>query len=411
MLPAMENYKNQLSIFKFNISSMILWVIVIGCQTTDVTIGPLKIWEILILLLSFVLFRKIDKKVLYLFFVFTIIFIVSIVVSYYSRDHFDDYGGLKSKYLISVARYFELLLCCAVVSIMTFFRCKKINFYFLMRDFLFKNSLFCYFVLVLYFLDFLFDSGIVSYGMSHRLKGFYVEGGPFGLYVATLFLLSLFFNKNKWPTFFFFFMVIFCQSKAGYVMMAFSILLHFVLSVKQVKSFIEPRNFIKFSFFCCLSLFVVLSAVYFFANNYIEDASNISSIIDGRKNDKSLVMGRIAGSFIGYEIIKENTLLGVGLGNYSLVRNNEYYRQFFPAVDDWDLTGLGGVYNLFIENGVLGVSLFLLWFFMVFKFKNKDALFPVLFLCPFLLGAQLYMIYPWVYCSFYMIWCADENNF
>lgn len=387
-----------------------MWFVVIGCQTTDITLGPLKIWEVLTLILSVFLLRYVSKKILYLLFFFSFIFFITIIISYYSNDYFDDFGGLKSKYYISIARFVELLLCCSVTSIIYgFYNKSGLSFEFVVNEFIRKNVIFCFVILTLYFLDFVIGTQIVSYGESYRLRGFYVEGGPLGLYLSTLFLLSLFFCKKRKLAFLFFIMVIFCQSKAGYVMLALSLSLYLVLRTKKLNGFIEPRNKIRFFFFFSFCLLFTLNVIYVFANNYINDISNISSIVDERVDDKSLVMGRIAGSFIGYEIIKENPIFGVGLGNYSLVRNNKHYRQFFPSVDDWDLTGLGGVYNLLIENGFFGVFVFFVWFFYFFKLKGSGFLFAVLFVLPFLLGAQLYMIYPWVYCSFYLIWCKNES--
>lgn len=399
-----------LSKIKISLSSFMMWFVVIGCQTTDITVGPLKVWEVLTLVASMFFLRRVNRKVLYLFFVFVFIFLISIIISYCSGDVFDDFGGLKTKYYISIARFFELFLCCAITSIVyDFYHRSKISFFFVIYEFIVKNAMFCLFLLGLYIFDCLAGTEIVSYGESHRLKGFYVEGGPLGLYLATLFTLTLFFCKKTKLVVFYFLMVLLCQSKAGYVAMTLSSLLYVIFSVDKLKSFLNPKNTVRFFVFIFSCLLIVVGSVYYFANNYVSDISNIEATLEARSNDKALIMGRIAGSFIGFEMIKKNPILGVGLGNYSLVRNNEIYRQFFPYVDDWDLTGLGGGYNLLVENGLLGVLFFLAWFFYFFKFRDIGIIFPMLFLLPFLLGAQLYMVYPWVYCSFYLIRCYNEN--
>lgn len=398
--------------FRVSLSSIIMWFIVLGCQTTDVTIGPFKIWEVLTLIMSVFLLKYVNRKIFYLFLLFFLLFISSLIISYFSADYFDSFGGLKSKYYISIARFVELVLCCIVVSIVYgYYRKQIFSFGFIINSFLTKNALFCIVIAFFYLVDFFVKTNFVSYGDSNRLRGFYVEGGPFGLYLASLFFLSLFFSKNKKISYLFFLMFVFCQSKAGYVLLALSVFLFFVLKVKQLKSFVNPKNKIRLFCFVLSCLLIVFNVIFIFANNYINDASEVETIVKQRPNDNNIVMGRIAGGFIGIEMIKANPLLGVGLGNYSLVRNNEYYRHFFPHVNDWDLTGLGGIYNLLVENGILGILLFVLWFIYFFKFDHVGILFSVVFIFPFLLGAQLYMVYPWVYCSFYLLWCKNEDSF
>ncbi|CEE91796.1 Putative membrane protein (fragment) [Xenorhabdus nematophila str. Anatoliense] len=122
-------------------------------------------------------------------------------------------------------------------------------------------------------------------------------------------------------------------------------------------------------------------------------------------------MGRISASYIGPRIFVDNPIIGVGLGAYSLVRNDTKYRGEFPKVKEWDLTGLGGILTLLIENGFLGFFGFIFIIARLFKFDIIGIIFIVLFFTPFIFGAQLYMFYPWVYLGFYMsIKNKDDMN-
>jgi O-antigen ligase len=177
------------------------------------------------------------------------------------------------------------------------------------------------------------------------LRGFYVEGGPYGLYIATLIFLELTFYKRKIITTFFLIALLLTQSKAGFV--AFFVFLFFILfqNNKFLSGFLNPKNIFRFFMTILIVVLIGVGATYKIANNYYQDIQNIDEEIKGRENDSSLVMGRIAATDIGPRILQDNPFLGVGLGAYSLVRNNVNYRGSFPVVTGWDLTGLGGFFN------------------------------------------------------------------
>ena len=128
---------------------------------------------------------------------------------------------------------------------------------------------------------------------------------------------------------------------------------------------------------------------------------DIEQSLIGRENDPNITMGRISGAFIGYNIIVDNPFFGVGLGNYSLVRNNPDYLGFFPPVELWDLTGLG-MYTIQVENGLLGMLAFIFCFRYFYtrlesSIAKSASLIPVI--CV-LFGTQFYFIYIWVILGF-----------
>src|SRR5207248_6892536 len=76
-------------------------------------------------------------------------------------------------------------------------------------------------------------------------------------------------------------------------------------------------------------------------NSYTRLYSNFAEALVVRPEDPNLVMGRISGTLIVPRMIGVHPVLGIGLGNYSLMRNDPDYLQGLPSVEKWDLPGLG----------------------------------------------------------------------
>ncbi|WP_109240864.1 O-antigen ligase family protein [Klebsiella michiganensis] len=380
----------------------LLIVIVISCQLTDITIGPVKFWELLAIVFFPFFIKKIEKKILWFFFAFTVLLVFSVLKGVISPIHYEYFSTLKSKYVISFVRYVELLLC-LIVALLPFNLVKRSNvdFRFITNKFLTYNAIFTMLVLFLYAVDFILKTSIVSYGSVHRLRGFYVEGGPYGLYISTLVFLELTIFKRKKHIAIFLIALFLTQSKAGFVAFFIFLFFSFFQNNKLLRGFLNPKNMIRFGLSLCIVAIIGVGATYKIANNYFQDIQNIDEEIKGRENDSSLVMGRIAASDIGPRIFQDNPFFGVGLGAYSLVRNNVNYRGAFPVVNGWDLTGLGGFFNLLVENGVLGVLIFVFAIKKYYKLDFVGGYFLLLFVLPFILGAQLYMVYPWLYLGLY----------
>ena len=389
---------------KISIDTLIVVALVISCQLTDVTIGPFKVWEFITLFGFVFLIRRVPRQFLFVLCVFTFYLLLSITVTYASDVVFDFYSFLKSKYVISFVRYIELLLCMIVMVVPVCLKVRNgLRFDLFLREFLKYNRYCVVLILFLYAVDYLLSLNVVSYGGDHRLKGFYVEGGPFGLYVASLFLCDLFFSRMRYFSAIYIIALLLSASKAGYALLLIGVTVVLFFKVKQLKGFANIKNKIRFSIFVVSSLLFVLLVVYTLASNYVSDIINIDKEVALRGDDSSLVMGRISGFYIGLNIVADNPLFGIGLGNYSLVRNHDEYRGFFPVVYSWDLTGLGGMLTLVIECGIIGFVIFILTFFKVMPIHDTTTLkFAMLFWLPFALGAQLYMVYPWLYLGMYL---------
>ncbi|EMV6920276.1 O-antigen ligase family protein [Klebsiella oxytoca] len=381
---------------------LLIFIIALSCQLTDITIGPVKFWELLAIIFFPFFIRRVEKKMLWFLLAFTILLLLSIFKGMISSIHYEYFSTLKGKYSISLVRYVELILCLIVALIpFNLIKNKRLDFDYIVKKFLTYNVFLTIIILLLYAIDIVLKTSLVSYGSTFRLRGFYVEGGPYGLYIATLIFLELTFYKRKIITTFFLIALLLTQSKAGFV--AFFVFLFFILfqNNRFLSGFLNPKNIFRFFMTILIVVLIGVGATYKIANNYYQDIQNIDEEIKGRENDSSLVMGRIAATDIGPRILQDNSFLGVGLGAYSLVRNNVNYRGSFPVVTGWDLTGLGGFFNLLVENGVIGLLIFIFAIKKYFKLDKIGIYFLLLFCVPFIFGAQLYMIYPWLYLGLY----------
>lgn len=385
-------------------TKLLIALLVIACQSTDVMIGPLKFWEVLAIGVFPLFIKQIDRKSLYFMAFFLGALALSFVAIVTNNVAYDSYGILKSKFVISIVRTIELSLCLVVAnSLFNLKNYRAYNYGNIIKIFLNYNFVFILFSLLLLIIDLATGSHLVSYGQTHRLRAFYVEGGPYGLFVSTLFFLELASHRRLFHLFVLLSVLLLSQSKAGYIFTLICISYFSFAHTKQLKSLVDPRNKVRFASAIIMFIPLLLGTTYLVGKGYVQDAINISQQIAERPGDTSLVMGRIAGSYIGQNIIKNNPILGVGSGNYSLVRNNPIYRGIFPEVNKWDLGGLGGIFNILTENGIIGLCFFITSVLLFFKF-NKDSLqYLILFMLPFILGAQLYMIYPWAYAGFYRL--------
>jgi O-antigen ligase len=124
-----------------------------------------------------------------------------------------------------------------------------------------------------------------------------------------------------------------------------------------------------------------------------------------RPDDPSLIMGRITAMLIVPRMVSAHPLLGIGVGNYSLMRNDPDYLQGLPPVDEWDLAGMG----LLGSAAEFGIPLTLLLLALLIQplvraRRRKAPLIVTLAAgfqpIAFLLGVNLNFFYPWLVAAF-----------
>lgn len=375
-------------------------VVAICVLLTDVKLFDIKISELFMLTYLILNIRYVPKSfnLLILFFVF--FFIVSVLNTYIIE--IASLSGisnlLKRPYFISISRFAEYLSCIGFILYIyknLFIKNQKIRVVFLIKRLCMYSLLFAFIFIIEYIIIKIklidIEHSIFYYGET-RLKGFYVEGGPLGLsYAFIISLVYLYEDKNKLLKLsILLLIVILSQSKAGFFYLLIFAGSVFYNEVKLPK-YIYP-------FFILLLILISIIALNYIAKGYIYEVSNVANNIQFKQDDPNYVMGRIAALFIVPNIVMNNYIFGIGMGNYPLVRNNPLYRGIFPEVELWDSTGLGGIVDMLVDGGFVFILLFGLLVWKVYN-SSKSLLKKYLFiayLLPFILGVQLHFMYPWL---------------
>lgn len=251
-----------------------------------------------------------------------------------------------------------------------------------------------------------FDLG--TYSESHRMRGFYNEGGPYGLYVLSVFLVGISLYRLGWEKkgkLHFAFAVlsiafIGSQSKAAFVAALAMFLLNGLLSQSVGRRLAFVSGAVVF--LVLISRVVDIAQgiqLYQQAGEAYERASHL------HPNDPNFVYGRIAGAFIVPRMIEAHPVTGVGWGNYGIIRNAPEYRGASAWADINDDPGLG-LFGTTAELGLpLTVCLIGCLFIPYVYLRRKNAplfLTNLALLQPVvhIFGAQLNLTYPWILTSF-----------
>ncbi len=381
------------------------FLIVSSMQMTDLKINEIKFGDFFSLLLILysliniksIIVTKFYQRILICFSFFLISsFIVLLWLNFYPPN--SNLGTLKQIGIVSISRFIQLTGClCFSLFIHNILVKHSINFN---NTFLRIIDKFMFLFFIIFLLAFLvslagINAPFVDMNQGNRLCGGFIEGGPFGLFVAFYFLFrsSLFKFSIIW-TILSISLILASQSKAAFLFMSAMFIIYLLIYNKlKIKFVIRYGFFILLTFLILNNHFDLLGRL----SLYWDSHENAEEILSARPNDTNLIMGRIAASYIVPEIIKDNLMLGIGLGNYSLVRNDPKYRGIFPSVTEWDLTGLGGVVNLLVEVGIIGLLLFIFPFFQMWRKSKLNIIkyFIILFIAAQAFGVQTYFQYIW----------------
>ena len=353
-------------------------------------------------------FRPYFKIAIY----YLIFCLVAIILSFASL-RYDFYyppelNVLKYPVVITMSRVAELLASVFIMLYLaTKFRDDETAARFTMRVYFWVGFASGFFSILTFPLNLAgFDLG--TYSDSHRMRGFYNEGGPYGLYVLSVFLVGISLYRLDWEKkgkLRFAFAVlsiafIGSQSKAAFV----AILAMFLLNGFLSQSVGRRLAFVSGAvvFLVLISQVVDLAEgirIYQQAGEAYERASRL------HPDDANFVYGRVAGAFLVPRMIEAHPVTGVGWGNYGIVRNAPEYRgaSFWAEINDDP--GLG----LFGTTAELGLPLTLylmvcLFLPYVYLRRKKAPLFltNLVLLQPVvhIFGAQLNLTYPWILTSF-----------
>ena len=414
--------KSKDKILKISIQEVLLLIlIVLSIHYTEFKIGVVKLSEIILLLLPpFLYTRKLNKYITYFYILFTVWLIISLLFNPFREfPTLEGLSVLKSPYLITIGRYLELIACINLTAISYYYLKKRTideiaNFV--------KKIVFLSFILVVFnaAVYLLVDKGLLSSSKlvyttsssSFRLKGWYVEGGPYGLMLAFIFVLSSLY-KSKYNflirVFLIFNIVFLAKSKAGILLLVlWGVIYYYKRIYRKIKT---------------LSIFVIpiglMIAAFTFiklAETYIDSNKNMETYMKMRPNDTSLTMGRIAGSHIVPNMVVDNSIFGIGLGNYPIIRNISEYRTFVPYTPKGktDAHGIGGIIQILVDGGLFILFFFFFIIYVIIKkayvHNNNLEIYVLAFVSFFLTGVQIYFLYPWVLLGIFIALIQKKND-
>jgi hypothetical protein len=287
------------------------------------------------------------------------------------------------------------------------FRTNLNNLIFTLRVYFWVGVASAAFAILTFPLNVYFDLQLGTYLDDHRMRGFYNEGGPYGLYLISVFLVGFALSRQNWATksrlrlaYVPLAIALFgSQSKAA-IFAAGMMMFFNALMVRQV----GRRLLVLLALLATayLASFVPAItdpiAIYISTPAKYEYLSNLDS-------EEDLLSGRIAGAFIVRRMIQVHPWVGIGWGNYPLVRNSPEYRGGARWADIEDDPGLG----MLGTTADFGIPLTLFLIFITFYpyfylrrqgaplvVKNLALIQPVVHLC----GAQLNLTYPWLITAF-----------
>lgn len=391
-------------------------------STIVLKVGPVQYLELLYfveLAILLVIFSKRGYKfrwarsyrmigVCYLVFC-SIALVLSISALRYDFYFPPDLGVLNYPVIIAISRIVELL---ASVSIMLYlasiFRHDRSKAAFTMRVYFWVGAVSAIYAIVTFPISLASKIDLGTYGPSHRMRGFYNEGGPYGLYLISAFLVGYALYKQGWVKrgslrFGFIIMSIAflgSQSKAAICAVLVILLMNGLLAQSFAKRIV-----------LIASIFLFLGAVYQVVDVgaalriYQRGSQAYEWLSHRHAKDPNFIYGRVAGAFIVPKMVEQHPLVGVGWGNYGLLRNAPEYRgaAVFAEIDDDPGLGIAG---MTAELGLpldiyLMVCLFLPFIYLR-KWKAPSYLTNLVLLQPLvhLFGAQLNVTYPWIVTAF-----------
>lgn len=377
-------------------------------------IGPVKVSEILLVILlpSLILFKT-SKYFFYIFVVFTLLFLKTIFLNLFSDFEYyksiNNIPFIKLPYLVSISRYIQLL-CGILFAHLVYIKLKNISNY--RRKKIFKKLIFLHVYLSIllivshsltYFkviplnsIGILYTEAHDKFGDTLRSRGFFIEGGPFGLMLSMVFSLTYYCEmkaKNLIRVIFIITIIFFARSKAGIMCIVFwFIYTNWYVIKAKIKSL---------SYFLIIPLLVIFISVFYLVSKvYIDRVIELENLVKEKPRNGILLTGRTSGSFIGANIILDKPFLGIGIGNYPYNRNKEEYRKFVPEFPKDYVSpriGMGGVFMFIIENGIIGLFFYFSILFIIYKKyqKTKEQRLLILFIVLFVFGVEMTFMYPY----------------
>lgn len=240
---------------------------------------------------------------------------------------------------------------------------------------------------------------------SYRMVGFNNEGGSYGTYLLTVIFITLLLRTQRWlgPWMTGASLLILTVTLAGTRSKAAL----FEIALFGVVAPVLRMHGLKLVL-TILTTIGLFSAIYIGFDvgsqikPYLAAANSYQIVSKLRPDDLNVVVGRAAGVFFAPTMIATHPLVGIGLGNYPIIRDDPQYRRGTPIVAvTLDSPSLGPI-DYIVE---LGIPLFLYFTWVelapTLLFIRRGASFPLIslvFMQPVSnwFGAHLNITYPWI---------------
>ncbi|USU03398.1 O-antigen ligase family protein (plasmid) [Sphingomonadaceae bacterium OTU29LAMAA1] len=232
-----------------------------------------------------------------------------------------------------------------------------------------------------------------------RMRGFFIEGGPFGIYLVGAIIIQIIRGPYLgYVSRYSFYAgiallsvaLIGAQSKAS-ALLVVTVMIPYFIRVRRIKTI--------FLLAVLAMPVIIASGVLQGIGGYYDSMSNFNAAVSERPDDSNLIMGRIAAAILLPRMVLAHPILGIGVGNYSLVRNDPSILQGMPRVEGWDLHGLG-LLGYCAELGV-PLTIFVMWVYaypIVAAWRTRPWIvllgsYPIV---AAIYGVQLNFAYPWI---------------
>jgi hypothetical protein len=315
---------------------------------------------------------------------------------------------LKHPFWISLSRMTELLIDVTIMLyIIQLFRANLNHLIFTLRVYFWVGVSSALFAILTLPLNAYYHISLGTYLSSNRMKGFYNEGGPYGLYDISVILVGIVLARQRWGSrarirlAFIPLLIGLVGSQSKAAIFALALIMFFNgLMVKQIWArFVVLAGLVLTGSMALLVPNIRESLItYYKAPDKYEFLSNLD-------DERDLLYGRMAGAFMVRRMITVHPLIGIGWGNYPLVRNSPEYRggaRWVDYADDPSLGILGTTadFGIPLTLFLIGIT-FYPYFYLrrrgaPLAIKNLALLQPVVHLC----GSQLNLTYPWLVTAF-----------
>jgi hypothetical protein len=316
----------------------------------------------------------------------------------------------KKPVVVTVARMAELFLdVFYMLYLASLYREDKSLCKFGARTYYWVGVAGCAYSLATFPLNVLLGMQLGTYSESHRFRGFNNEGGSFGLYLLSVFILAIAMRRRNWLS----------RRQFGGGM---ALLLLGMIGAQSKSLFLAGgllgaidliwlfRGWKRWAMITgMLGMLIAGASLLNFQTQidaYLRGSDEYQKLSYLKANDGNFVMGRVAGAVLAPRMIAARPLVGVGWGNYPLVRDDPEYRQGTAfAINSSDAPGLGLI-DYIVELGI-PLWLYLTWVelkpVVMLRRRGADVWLVSLALMQPLsnwAGSHLNLTHPWVVLSF-----------